>query len=234
LTVSEIVLSQEEIVQSSCEGLFTKDVLQQYTSEYTASELYKHSIISSLINDALLFSVYNKIRDHVHFTPKETDIYKIHQSGDLANLDGLEDTALEKLPSLLQLRDALYSEPFRRYIAVITSSGDLSGRKTDMAINIYIPGCHLLCYNSVIGSRRVSYILYLIHPDMLWKADWGSALRLYPTQTFQDETGERTKTLSPDFSKIILPAWNQLVFFAVQPGESFNNVEEVYLANSKE
>jgi Rps23 Pro-64 3,4-dihydroxylase Tpa1-like proline 4-hydroxylase len=208
--------------------------LKTYSSEYAESEPYKHGVISSLINDDLLRSVRNEIRENVHFTPKETDIYKIHQSGDLANLDGLEDAALEKLPSLLRLRDALYSEPFRKYVAGITGSGDLSGRKTDMAINVYTPGCHLLCHDDVIGSRRVSYILYLTDPDTPWKAEWGGALRLYPTKTFEDETGEKTKTPSPDFSKVIPPAWNQLAFFAVQPGESFHDVEEVYHAPTKE
>jgi hypothetical protein len=32
----------------------------------------------------------------------------------------------------------------------------------------------------------------------------------------------------PDFSLSIPPAWNQLSFFTVQPGESFHDVEEVY------
>jgi hypothetical protein len=32
----------------------------------------------------------------------------------------------------------------------------------------------------------------------------------------------------PDWSVVIPPAWNQLSFFAVQPGESFHDVEEVY------
>lgn len=228
------MLSQEEIEKSFREGLFAKNVLQKYSSEYAESEPYKHGVISSLIDDALLRSVRNEIRENVHFTPKETDIYKIHQSGDLANLDGLEDAALEKLPSLLRLRDALYSEPFRKYVAGITGSGDLSGRKTDMAINVYTPGCHLLCHDDVIGSRRVSYILYLTDPDTPWKPEWGGALRLYPTKTFEDETGEKTKTPSPDFSKVIPPAWNQLAFFAVQPGESFHDVEEVYHAATKE
>ena len=229
-----IALSQEEIQKSFREGLFAKDVLKKYSSAYAESEPYKHGVISSLINDTLLRSVRSEIRENVHFTPKETDIYKIHQSGDLANLDGLEDAALEKLPSLLQLRDALYSEPFRKYVAGITGSGHLSGRKTDMAINVYTPGCHLLCHDDVIGSRRVSYILYLTDPDTPWKPEWGGALRLYPTKTFEDETGEKTKTPSPDFSKVIPPAWNQLAFFAVQPGESFHDVEEVYHASTKE
>lgn len=174
-----------------------------------------------------------EVRDNVHFTPKETDIYKIHQSGDLANLDGLDNGALEKLPSLLRLRDAMYSSAFRKYVATITGSGDLSGRKTDMAINVYTPGCHLLCHDDVIGSRRVSYILYLTDPDIPWQAEWGGALRLFPTNTFEDD-GEKTVTPSPDYSKIIPPAWNQLSFFAVQPGESFHDVEEVYHAANKE
>jgi Rps23 Pro-64 3,4-dihydroxylase Tpa1-like proline 4-hydroxylase len=226
-------LSEDQVKESFRTGLFAPDVLKKYTNEYAASEPYKHSVISPLIDDALLRSVRNEIRENVHFTPKETDIYKIHQSGDLANLDGLEDSALEKLPSLLKLRDALYSEPFRKYVAGITGSGELSGRKTDMAINVYTPGCHLLCHDDVIGSRRVSYILYLVDPDIPWKAEWGGALRLYPTKTHEDD-GEKTKTPSPDFTKVIPPAWNQLSFFAVQPGESFHDVEEVYHAETKE
>jgi Rps23 Pro-64 3,4-dihydroxylase Tpa1-like proline 4-hydroxylase len=209
-------------------------VLKKYTKAYSNSEPYKHSVISSLIDEKLLRAVRDEVRENVHFTPKETDIYKIHQSGDLANLDGLDDGALEKLPSLLRLRDALYSSSFRKYVATITGSGELSGRKTDMAINVYTPGCHLLCHDDVIGSRKVSYILYLTDPDLPWSQEWGGALRLYPTKIFKDDEGETTKTPSPDFTKVIPPAWNQLSFFAVQPGESFHDVEEVYHAANKE
>jgi Rps23 Pro-64 3,4-dihydroxylase Tpa1-like proline 4-hydroxylase len=228
------VLSDKEIQKSFRKGLFDEEVLGKYTKEYAESEPYRHSVISSLINDDLLRSVRNEIQENVHFTPKETDIYKIHQSGDLANLDGLDDGALEKLPSLLKLRDSMYSPAFRKYVSTITGSGELSGRKTDMAINVYTPGCHLLCHDDVIGSRRVSYILYLSDPDVPWKEEWGGALRLYPTKTFEDEEGEKTVTPSPAFSKVIPPAWNQLSFFAVQPGESFHDVEEVYHAQNKE
>ena len=165
----------------------------------------------------------------MHFTLKETDIYRIHQSGDLANLDGLEDAALEKLPSLLRLRDALYSPLFREYIAQITQAGPLSGSKTDMAVNVYMPGCHLLCHDDVIGSRRVSYILYLTDPDVPWREEWGGALRLYPTMSVIDEqSGEEAKVPSPQWERKVPPAWNQLAFFAVRPGQSFHDVEEVY------
>ena len=97
-----------------------------------------------------------------------------------------------------------------------------------MAINVYTPGCHLLCHDDVIGSRRVSYILYLTDPDTPWKDEWGGALRLYPTQTYTEDDGGVTKVPSPDYSVSIPPAFNQLSFFAVQPGESFHDVQEVY------
>lgn len=231
---AKTVLSEEDVQKSFRKGLLQKSTLEICKKEYAESQPYKHGVIGTLIDESLLRAVRNEVRENVHFTPKETDIYKIHQSGDLANLDGLDDAALEKLPSLLRLRDALYSEAFRKYIATITGSGELSGRKTDMAINVYTPGCHLLCHDDVIGSRRVSYILYLTDPDIPWQSEWGGALRLFPTNTFEDEDGEKTKTPSPDFTKVIPPAWNQLSFFAVQPGESFHDVEEVYHAETKE
>ncbi|KFY85307.1 hypothetical protein V500_08535 [Pseudogymnoascus sp. VKM F-4518 (FW-2643)] len=212
------------------DGLFDAKNLKSYTHEYAASSPYKHAVIHDLMNDDLLRSVRTEVRENVHFTPKETDIYKIHQSGDLANLDGLDDAALERLPSLLKLRDALYSPAFRKYAEAITGAGALSGKKTDMAINVYTPGCHLLCHDDVIGSRRISYILYLPDPDIPWKEEWGGALRLYPTTKVPGGDGKVTTVPSADFAKSIPPAWNQLSFFAVQPGLSFHDVEEVYHA----
>ncbi|KAK4459093.1 Oxoglutarate and iron-dependent oxygenase degradation C-term-domain-containing protein [Cladorrhinum samala] len=103
-----------------------------------------------------------------------------------------------------------------------------------MAINVYTPGCFLLCHDDVIGSRKVSYILYLTDPDTPWQPEWGGALRLFPVVDREGKDGEVAKTPLPDFVKVIPPAWNQLSFFAVQPGESFHDVEEVYHAASKE
>lgn len=210
------------------EGLFDTNTLDNYTAQYGTSEPYKHAVVSNLIEDSLLRSVRSEILDNIHFTPKETDIYKIHQSGDLANLDGLPASALEKLPSLLKLRDSLYSYDFRQWLSHVTGAGALSGQKTDMAVNVYVPGCHLLCHDDVIGSRRVSYILYLTDPDKPWKAEWGGALRLYPTDETKDGDGKTFKVPRSEWTKVIPPAWNQLSFFAVQPGESFHDVEEVY------
>ncbi|KXS97817.1 hypothetical protein AC578_10532 [Pseudocercospora eumusae] len=216
------------------DGLFDQDVVKGYADAYAKSKPYLHTVVSDLINDDLLRSVRNEIQENIHFTPKETDIYKIHQSGDLANLDGLPASALEKLPSLLKLRDALYGEDFRKWVSSVSGSGPLSGKKTDMAVNVYVPGCHLLCHDDVIGTRRVSYILYLTNPDKPWKAGWGGALRLYPTDEVRGEDGKAYKLPRSDWSKVIPPAWNQLSFFTVQPGESFHDVEEVYKRSAGE
>jgi prolyl 3-hydroxylase /prolyl 3,4-dihydroxylase len=210
------------------DGLFADETVKRYADGYAKSQPYRHAVVSDLIDDSLLRSVRSEILDNIHFTPKETDIYKIHQSGDLANLDGLPASALDKLPSLLKLRDALYSYEFRKWLSAVTGAGALSGSKTDMAVNVYVPGCHLLCHDDVIGSRRVSYILYLTNPEVPWQAEWGGALRLYPTDAMSDESGKPSKVPSSNWSKTIPPAWNQLSFFAVQPGESFHDVEEVY------
>ncbi|KAF1996813.1 Fe II 2-oxoglutarate-dependent dioxygenase-like protein [Amniculicola lignicola CBS 123094] len=221
-------ISDDEAHKNFRKGLFDTKVLSSYTNYYAASQPYKHAVIQDLVNDELLRNVRNEIREHISFTPKETDIYKIHQSGDLANLDGLDDAALRRLPSLLTLRDSLYSSAFRKYLSSVTGAGPLSGVKTDMAVNVYTPGCHLLCHDDVIGSRRVSWILYLLDPDKPWKPEWGGALRLYPTNLLQTSQGEEVRVPQPEFTVSIPPAWNQLSFFTVQPGESFHDVEEVY------
>ncbi|OOQ84177.1 putative oxidoreductase [Penicillium brasilianum] len=221
-------LSSEEAGARFSDGLFDPAKQQKYTDAYATSSPYLHGVICPLIEPSLLRSVRDEVQEHLSFTEKETDIYKIFQSGDLANLDGLDDSSLSKLPSLLKLRDAMYSARFREYLSSVTGSGKLSGKKTDMAINIYTEGCHLLCHDDVIGSRRVSYILYLTDPDTPWQEQWGGALRLYPTTTKKDATGEDVKIPSPDYSLSIPPAFNQLSFFTVQPGESFHDVEEVY------
>lgn len=61
--------------------------------------------------------------------------------------------------------------------------GPLSSRKDrqDMSVNSYKKSCHLLNHDDVIGSRRVSYILYMPLPiDQPWQPEWGGALELYP------------------------------------------------------
>ncbi|KAF7446189.1 fe ii 2-oxoglutarate-dependent dioxygenase [Pyrenophora tritici-repentis] len=166
-------ISDDEAQKNFRDGLFNSQVLEGYTNYYVDSQPYKHAVIQNLVNDTLLRNVRNEIREHIHFTPKETDIYKIHQSGDLANLDGLHDSALKRLPSLLTLRDSLYSSAFRKYLSSITKSGPLSGVKTDMAVvgcAINIAICCANCGAECIYTR--------LPPAVSRRRDWKPAREL--------------------------------------------------------
>ncbi|KAK9315228.1 Oxoglutarate and iron-dependent oxygenase degradation C-term-domain-containing protein [Lipomyces starkeyi] len=211
-------------------GLFDKAT--QYHAQHASSRPYKHCIIDELVSDTLLRRVRREITTQLHFTPKETDIYKLHQTGDLLNISGLSSRDREKLSALHSLRDSMYSSEFRAFITEICDCGPLSGLKQDMSINCYVKGSHLLTHDDVIGSRRVSYILYLPDPEdkdcdvedvhgrnLGWDPAWGGALRLYE----MDAKGAP----KAEWSKVVPPAWNQLTFFVVQPGVSFHDVEEV-------
>ncbi|QRV72709.1 prolyl 3,4-dihydroxylase ofd1 [Ceratobasidium sp. AG-Ba] len=205
-------------------GLLDESSVASLNAQYAASQPYKHAVIPKLFSDELLKSVKNEILDNVSFTEKETDIYKVHQTGDLASLSYLTLEQQALFPSLLKLREALYSPEFRSFLRGVTGCGPLSGRKQDMSVNSYRKGCHLLNHDDVIGTRRVSYILYMPLPlDQPWKPEWGGALELYPITTLADGS------LEPECKpvKVIPPSWNQFIFFEIQPGRSFHSVEEV-------
>ena len=137
-----------------------------------------------------------------------TEVQQVHQTGDLASLSYLEQTQLPLFPNLLKLRDALYSSAFRTFLQQVTGCGPLSGSKQDMSINSYRAGCHLLNHDDVIGTRRVSYILYMPIEDereVRWDPLWGGALELYPVRSIG-------KNHEPECipSKILPPSWNQV------------------------
>lgn len=185
----------------------------------TNSQPYKWGTITELFDDSLLRQVRKEVLSEIAFTKKETDIYKVYQSGDLANLSGLDWDDLSRLPSLYKLRAAIYSQEFRDLVSAVTGCGKLSASKTDMSINTYHKGCHLLTHDDVIGSRRVSFILYMPDPDKIWKANFGGALRLFPAII--------PNVPGTDYHSKLVPQFNQMAFFTVQPGLSFHDVEEV-------
>lgn len=219
----------DESIQSAFRpDLFEPSTREEFRNAYVQSEPYPHAVVPSLIQESLLRNVRREITSHIHFTLKETDIYRIYQSGDLANLSNLDAESLTHLPSLVRLRDALYSSEFREWVSAVTGAGKVSGSKTDMAVNVYAPGSYLLCHDDVIGSRRVSYILYLTDPDHPWQPEWGGGLRLYPTELKKNKLGEDIRVPLAEHSLNISPSFSQLSFFAVRPGESYHDVEEVY------
>ncbi|KAH8113328.1 Oxoglutarate and iron-dependent oxygenase degradation C-term-domain-containing protein [Phellopilus nigrolimitatus] len=199
-------------------GVLNETSVEHLKTSYRQSGPFLHTAVDKLFQDDLLVKVKDECIGELSFTEKETDIYKVHQTGDLASLSYLAEAQIALLPNLLKLRDALYSPAFRSFLRKVTGCGPLSGSKQDMAVNSYKKGCHLLNHDDVIGTRRVSYILYMpMHQSEEWKAD-SIPVKLGPDGTEEPETMP---------SKTIPPSWNQFVFFEVQPGHSFHSVEEV-------
>jgi len=199
-------------------GLLDDGNVTQLGDGYKASAPYLHTCISALVEPALLRKVRTEIEQSLAFTQKETDIYKVLQTGDLANIDGLSEQEKASLANLHKLRDAMYSKTFRAFESKVTGCGELSGKNQDMSVNSYCQGSHLLNHDDVIGTRRVSYILYLPDPQE-WDPKWGGALELYPC------VSKGTPDVEPSLS--LPPKWNQFVMFTVQPGYSFHSVQEV-------
>ncbi|KAJ2723571.1 putative component of NuA3 histone acetyltransferase complex [Coemansia sp. Benny D115] len=203
-------------------GLF--DDADKLRKELNQAQPYRHCCIAPFCSEELLQGVRREMMERLHFTQKETDIFKYHQSGDLANLDGLDAAEKAQLPCLRQLRDALYSEEFRAFISSVTGCGPLSGTRTDMSTNRYKQGDHLLLHDDVIGDRCVSYIIYLPDPELNdgqgWLPSDGGHLELYPRE--KDGWAPQIRP-----TRRLPPRWNQIVFFPVLPGESHHSVEEV-------
>ena len=91
----------------------------------------------------------------------------------------------------------------------------------------------------MIGTRRISYIIYLTDPDEEWKEEDGGALELYPID--EADTMVTSATSAPCSStavsqgiplpvptRKILPTFNSMALFKVQPGRSYHSVQEVY------
>ncbi|SGY43256.1 BQ5605_C001g00006 [Microbotryum silenes-dioicae] len=206
--------------------LLSPSSIASLRSQVEASQPYKHAVIPQLFEHDFLEKARKELCESVSFTEKETDIYRISQTGDLTNLSGLPAAEQAQLGTLTQLRDALYSSEFRSFLQKVTGCGPLSGIKTDMSCAEYGEGSYLLNHDDVIGTRRISFILYLVKREPEWRAEWGGALELYPVVPSE---GDRPNIPEPKPSVSIPPAFNQFTFFKVQPGHSFHSVEEVVI-----
>ena len=196
--------------------VFTESRIAALQGEFASATPYRHGVIRPLCDEQRLRVAHGELLA-LEATYKETDLFKLHQTADFANMTGAEAAA--RVPTLLALRDALYSGEMRALIERVTQCGALSDR-VDCAANVYMRGSHLLAHDDVIGTRRVSYIVYLSEPDCEWTSDDGGALELYAL----DSPG--TPAASP--AKTLLPHWNSLALFVVEPGVSFHSVQEVF------
>ena len=58
------------------EHVFKDDFITKKHEEYNQSAPYHHSVINDLVSEDLLRGARDEIIEELHFTEKETDIYK--------------------------------------------------------------------------------------------------------------------------------------------------------------
>jgi Rps23 Pro-64 3,4-dihydroxylase Tpa1-like proline 4-hydroxylase len=208
--------------------LESKERIAELKAYHDQSGPYKHCVINQLCNHEFLRKIHDELTTHVRANFKETDLFKLFQTSELGAID--EETMIRDLPNLLRLRTILYSEQFRKIVQEITGCDELIDR-VDCSSNAYANSCHLLCHDDVIGTRRVSYIIYLSDPDESWTAEDGGAIELYPLESSSivkyDDAGEQGIPV-PIPTKAHIPFFNSMLFFTVQPGRSYHSVQEVF------
>lgn len=217
---------------SGCASFFQPSVLSP-TAVATAREAFDHSSPYRHLHLREFFAHTNleKVAEelgNLSFTFKETDLFKLYQTGDLANIDPERSEHREALQHTLALRQALYTPQFRRFVEAVTGCAPLT-QKTDCSCNIYHQGCHLLCHDDVIGTRAVSFVIYLTPHRGGWRPEHGGALELYeaPGSTVQrDTSGSASQDMSVPRG-CLPPEWASLCLFSVVPGVSYHSVQEV-------
>ncbi len=212
-------------------GLLSVESEALLKASHDKSGPYKHLHIDHICMEDRMRLIHHEIKNNLTATFKESDLFKVFQTGDLGNLSD-DDKTMRVMPHLLSLRKSLYSAEFRQFIQGVTGCDALTDR-IDLSINAYTNGCHLLCHDDVIGTRRISYIIYLTDPDEEWTKQDGGALELFRVDAASviprsDEEGgvQGVPEACPCFS--LLPTFNSMAAFVVQPGRSYHSVQEVF------
>lgn len=147
-------------VSMIAQEVFHSSTVAAAREAYAGAKPYAHGVVTPLCDDGFLREVQMEMREHLTATFKETDLFKLLQTGDLVNIDTKDPSVAAKIPQLLRLREAIYSPAFREMVQTMTGCPPLTDR-TDCAASIYPRSGHLLCHDDVIGTRCISYIIYL-------------------------------------------------------------------------
>jgi len=100
------------------------DQIKAKQSEYATATPYPHVVLSPAIDDATLKSARREAIHELRADYKETDLFKVYQvPHDLGTIERTAPHLADKAPSLLRVRDALYSESTRRLVERITGCG---------------------------------------------------------------------------------------------------------------
>jgi Rps23 Pro-64 3,4-dihydroxylase Tpa1-like proline 4-hydroxylase len=196
--------------------------IEQLKTQFTNGKPYSYLVFHNLLNIETAKDIHTEL-GKLQGNLKETDLFRVYQTGDLANADDNDVEHVTLIPQLLNLRKIINSKEFKQAVEQITNCGPLSD-VVDLSANVYAQGCHLLCHDDVIGTRKISYIIYVGDPDDEWTEQDGGRLQLY---------GSDLQTHMPHAEPSIgvCPTFNSLAMFVVEPGVSFHSVEEVFTPN---
>ena len=87
--------------------IFSPEVLAQHKAKYADAKPYTHGVVTPLCDDARLRAVQAEMREHLTANFKETDLFKVLQTGDLVTIDKADPSIVPKIPELLKLRAAI-------------------------------------------------------------------------------------------------------------------------------
>eukprot|EP00536_Pseudo-nitzschia_multiseries_P003813 jgi/Psemu1/318257/estExt_fgenesh1_pm.C_600005 len=203
--------------------------LDSILENYKTAKPFPHSQILNVFRPEFLNACKDEIKAETKVNFKESDLFRVYQSIDFANLDPEKAAAMKldvtKFPTIARLRDLLYSKEWRSLVESWAGlpEGTLTD-KIDCACNCHAPGCHLLCHDDVIGTRKISYIIYLTEENWDGPTE-GGALELYGPQT--ENNNDNSNSSSPVPVGRAWPIFNSMAFFEVLPGRSFHAVQEV-------
>ena len=177
---------------------FEEDDLRLTTTPYRVG-----SIDNFLPDSAYIDKLADELFD-LELSPKNNDLYKFHQSGDMFSCDtpaivGITNAFREKL------------QPWLKKVTQIPLNGEIS-----MSYSKYSYTDVLLCHDDELEGRRIAYIYYLVSPT--WCEADGGALDLFAVDP---KTGEPAHI---EYS--LPPKRNRLVFFEVTPA-TFHQVSEI-------
>mmetsp|Transcript_22034 Transcript_22034/g.47916 ORF Transcript_22034/g.47916 Transcript_22034/m.47916 type:complete len:600 (+) Transcript_22034:224-2023(+) len=216
--------SSENILDPITPSVLEKS--EELAAAYRDAQPYPHAMIHDFCKEGFLGEILTELKHNSKVKFKETDLFRVYQSVDLGNLQHGSELA-EKMPALMKLKNAVYSPDYRAFVERITGldPGTLTD-EVDCAANCHAKGCHLLCHDDVIGTRKVSYIIYLTDPTPVWANEDGGRLELYDAIA---ENGDETSCVPGALPvKTILPVFNSMAYFVVKPGVSFHSVQEVF------
>jgi len=203
---------------------------QELAAAYGDAQPYPHGMIRDFCREGFLGGILTELKHNSKVKFKETDLFRVYQSVDLGNLQAGSELA-NKMPALMKLKNAVYSPEYRSFMERITGleQGTLTD-EVDCAANCHAKGCHLLCHDDVIGTRKISYIIYLTDPTPTWTNNDGGRLELYEAIAEKHNGDESSRSCVPGALpvKTILPEFNSMAYFEVKPGVSFHSVQEVF------